>query len=176
MTDNEQIASYLTALRVHLASHGVAEQDEIAREIETHIRDSVENSVLSVGAVLERLGSPQELADQYREGFLVGKASRRLSPLVLLRGSLRWSAGGLFGILAFVVGLAGYFLGVGLVLFGLIVPVWILTHRALHPPASLWTGMASALLLCLIGGLMLLLTTLFMRASLRTFQRWQSPL
>lgn len=176
MTDDEQIANYLSVLRTRLGSLGSAEQDEIAREIEAHIRDSVEKSVLSVDAVLERLGPPEELAAQYREGFLVGKASRSFSPLVLLRGSLRLPASGMFGILTFVVGLAGYFLGIGLVLFGVIVPIWILTHHALHPSTSLLTGTASAFLLFLIGGLLLLLTTLFIRSSLRIFQRWQSPL
>ena len=69
MTAEKQIDSYLNALRIHLGSVTVAEREEIVREINAHIRDSVEESGASIESVLARLGPAKDLAAQYRDGL-----------------------------------------------------------------------------------------------------------
>lgn len=172
MTADVQIASYLATLRAHLAPLGSVEQEEIIREITAHIRDSAEKSGAGIDEVLLRLGSPERLAAQYREGALIGRASQSFSPVVLLRAALRFSARGLFGILVSVVGFFGYFLGGGLLFFGLLAPVWALTHRGFQarPFASILGIVAILGSSCVV----LLITTFIMRASLRVILRWQT--
>ena len=88
---------------MHLGPLTIAEREEIVREITAHIRDSAEESGASIEAVLARLGPAEELAKQYREGLLIRQASRSLSPLVLLRATLRLATKGLSGIVVAAV-------------------------------------------------------------------------
>ena len=60
MTTEIQIDSYLTALRLHLGPLTIAEREEIIREINAHIRDSAEETGVSVETVLARLGPAEE--------------------------------------------------------------------------------------------------------------------
>jgi uncharacterized membrane protein len=192
MTTEIQIDSYLTALRLHLGPLTIAEREEIIREINAHIRDSAEETGASVETVLARLGPAAELAAQYRDGLLISQASRSFSPLVLLRAALRLATKGVFGFVAFFLGLFGYTMGVGLVLTALLKPifpantgVWFVNghfHSAgsmfpgpppnVHDVLGLWyTPLALTL-----GSLTLLLTTFLIQTSLRVSQRWQSKL
>ena len=89
MNQDMQIEGYLTALRLHLGPLTIAEREEIVREIGAHVRDSAEESGASIESVLARLGPAEELATQYRDGLLIRKASRSISPVLLLRASVR---------------------------------------------------------------------------------------
>src|SRR5271157_229814 len=108
MTAEMQIDSYLTALRLHLGPLTIADREEIAREIGAHVRDSAEQSGSTIEMVLARLGPAEALAAQYRDGLLIRHASRSISPLVLLRATLRLATKGAFGIVVFFLGLLGY--------------------------------------------------------------------
>jgi uncharacterized membrane protein len=191
MTTEMQIDSYLTALRLHLGPLTIAEREEIVREIGAHIRDSVDSGA-SVESVLSRLGPAEELAAQYREGFLIRKSSRSISPLVLLRGALRLATKSVSGIFVFTCGLFGYSLGAGLLFVALakiIAPshtgAWVRDGRLVgagafeygYPPqAHEVLGLWIIPLALTLGSLLLLLTNYLIRTSLRLSQRWQSKL
>jgi uncharacterized membrane protein len=192
MTTEMQIENYLTALRLHLGPLTIAEREEIVREINAHIRDAVEESGTSVEAVLTRLGPAEELAKQYRDGFLIRKSSSSISPLVLLRGALRLATKSVFGIFVFTCGLFGYSFGAGLLFVALaktIVPAhtgaWVQDGRLVAAGAFEYgypaqahevLGMWIIPLALTLGSLLLLLTNYLIRKSLRLSQSWQSKL
>jgi uncharacterized membrane protein len=192
MTAETQMESYLTELRLHLGPLTLAEREEIVREISAHVRDSAEESSASLETVLARLGPAEELAAQYRDGLLIRKASGSLSPLVLLRATLRLATKGIFGILVFFLAILGYAFGGGLVLTALIKPilpantgVWFENGHLVDsgvlfpppaPPAHEVLGMGYIVVALTLGSLLLLITTFAIRRSLRVSQRWQSLL
>jgi uncharacterized membrane protein len=190
MSAEMEMNTYLTALRLHLGPLTIGEREEIVREIAAHIRDSAEGS--TVTAVLERLGAAEELAAQYRDGLLIQRASHSVSPLVLLRATLRLATKGLFGVLVFFLAVFGYAMGGGLVLTALLKPIfpantgtWFQDGHVVNsgvlfpapaPPAHEVLGMWYIPLALTIGSFALLFTTFAIRRSLRVSQRWQSRL
>ena len=192
MIAEQQIDSYLAALRAQLGPMTLAEREEIVMEISAHIRDSVEQTGASPQAILARLGSPSDLAAQYRDGLLIRQASRSISPLRLMRGALRLATKGVFGIIVFFVGMFGYIMGGGMALSGMIKPIfpahtgmWVQDGRVIAfgtqfglvgPPAHELLGMWYIPIMLTAGSLTLLLTTFLIRTSLRVSERWQSRL
>lgn len=192
MIAEQQIDSYLSALRVQLGPMTLNDREEIVREITAHIRDSAEESGASVETILDRLGSPIELATQYRDGLLIRQASRSNSPVRLMRGALRLASKGIFGIIVFFVGLFGYTMGAGMALSGMIKPIfpaytgmWIRQGKVVAfgtqiprvgPSAHEILGMWYIPIMLTVGSLTLLLTSYVIRTSLRISQQWQSKL
>lgn len=183
-----QIDEYLASLRSHLGPMTIGEREEIVREIGAHIRDSAEETGASVADVLARLGPAEALAAQYQEGLLIRRASRSVSPLLLLRGALRLATKGASGIVVFFVGLFGYAIGGGLVLTALVKPilpantgVWFKDGEFASsgvlfppaPPAHEVLGLWYIPFALTVGSLILLLTMFIIRTSLRASQRWQ---
>lgn len=192
MTDERQIDEYLSTLRNYLGPMTLDEREEIVREIQAHIRDAVEECGNDAATVLQRLGSPEDLAAQYRDGLLVRRASRSFSPVLLLRASLRVASKGIFGLLVFFCGLFGYAFGGGLILTAVakcILPrntgVWVTgghlsNSGVLFPPPQApaheilgWWYIPVALA---IGCVLVVLTTLAIRGFLRISHRLQSGL
>lgn len=189
ITNDAQIESYLSALRTHLGPMTLAEREEIVREIAAHIRDSSEQTESSVAAVLARLGPPQHLAAQYRDGLLIRRASRSLSPILLLRGAARLATKGVSGIFVFFVGVIGYVMGAGFVLSALMKPIlpentglWIRDGVVVSsgtvfpppgPPAHEILGMWYLPIALIMGSLTLLFTMWLIRHALRLSSRWQ---
>ena len=192
MTEDLQIESYLSLLRASLAPMSLAEREEILREIGAHIRDSAEESGASVESVLARLGPPAELAAEYRDGLLIRRASHSVSPVLLLRATLRLATKGVFGMLVFFFGLFGYAMGGGLILTAFLKPVlpghtgvWVIGERivsagvlfpAPQPPAHEVLGLWYILVALTAGSLTLAASTLAIRLFLQISQRWQSKL
>ena len=189
--DTKQINTYLSSLRTHLGPMTLSERDEIVREITAHIRDSAEENGVSVETILARLGSAEELAAQYRDGVLIRQASRSISPVTLMRGALRLATKGVSGVLVFFVGMFGYIMGGGMVLSGMIKPIfpahtgmWLRDGHMIAfgtqfprvPPAQEVLGMWYIPLMLTAGSLTLLATTFVIRTSLRVSQRWQTKL
>jgi hypothetical protein len=191
-TDTMQIDSYLVSLRTHLGPMTLSERDEIVREINAHIRDSAEESGASVETILARLGSAEELAAQYRDGVLIRKASRSISPVLLLLGALRLATKGISGMVVFFAGMFGYLIGGGCVLTGLLKGVfpahtgtWFQDGRMIAsgtqlypppPPAHEVLGLWYIPLMLMAGSLTLLATTFVIRRSLRISQQLQGKL
>jgi len=192
MIETIQIDTYLSTLRTHLGSMTLSERDEIIREISAHIRDSVEQTGASLETVISRLGPPDQLAAEYRDGLLIRTASRSISPVKLLRGALRLATKGVFGVIVFFVGVVGYAIGGGFVLSGMIKPIlpahtgmWMRDGQlvaygtqfpAVGPPAHEVLGMWYIPIMLTAGSLLLLATTFVIRTSLRISQRWQAGL
>ena len=192
MTTEMQIDSYLTTLRTHLGPLTIGEREEIVREIAAHVRDSAEESGASVETVLARLGPADELAAQYRDGLLIRQASRSISPLKLLRATLRLATKGVSGVVVFFLAIFGYLMGGGLVLTGLLKPifpantgVWFNGDQLVSsgtlfpapaPPAHEILGIWYIPIALMLGSLTLLLTTFLIRRSLRISQQLQSKL
>jgi len=192
MTTEAQLDNYLTALRLHLGPLTVADREEIVREISAHARDSAEESGATIERVLARLGPPEALAAQYRDGQLIRQASQSVSPLVLLRATLRLATKGIAGIVVFFLAVLGYAFGGGMVLTALIKPIlpantgiWVRDGRFVSsgvlfpppaPPAHEIFGMGYIPIALAVGSLTLLVTTWAIRSSLRASRRWQSKL
>lgn len=124
----QKVERYLFRLGVEMSNLPAAERDEHVREIRAHILDSVDNAKGSledaVDAVLNRLGTPEQLAADFdRESSLV-RASRSLSPFVWLRTTGRWALTGVEGFVAFWVAVVGYCFGAGFLLAGLFKPLF----------------------------------------------------
>jgi uncharacterized membrane protein len=190
MNAETQMDSYLNALRLNLGPLTLAEREEIVREIGAHVRDSAEES--GTEAVLARLGSPEALAAQYRDGLLITQASRSLSPLVLLRGAMRLATHGASGVVVFFLAVFGYAVGGGLVLTALLKPIllantglWMenghVTNSGILFPAPAAPqhevlGMLYIPIALTAGSLILLATTWSIRSALRLSQRWRDRL
>ena len=188
----ETADTYLSSLRAQLGPISLNEREEIVREISAHIRDSSDESGASVEAVLARLGPPDLLAAQYRDGLLIRKASHSISPLLLLRGAMRLATKGVFGMFVFFLGVFGYLIGGGLVLVGMIKPIlplntgmWFLNGKldscgvifsAPGPLDHEVLGLWIIPLALIVGSLTLLFTTGAIRRSLRASQVLQEKL
>lgn len=192
MIQTLEMDTYMSVLRSHLGPMTLAEREEILREIGAHIRDSVEQDGAPLETVLQRLGPAEALAAQYRDGLLIRKASRSVSPLLLLRASLRLATKGVSGIMVFFVAMFGYLIGGGLVLSAFakgIFPAhtgvwvsngefiasgtqWYIPQLPAHEVAG-WWYLPVALT---AGSLLILLTTFIIRTSLRLSQTVQARL
>lgn len=192
MIQTMEMDTYISALRRHLAPITLNEREEIVREISAHIRDSVEQSGSSLEAVITRLGPADELASQYRDGLLIRRASRSISPLLLLRASLRLATKGISGIVVFFAAIFGYLIGGGFVLsafakciFPAHTGVWISNGRLVssgtlfpipEPPAhdiAGWWYVPAALVL---GSVLILVTSFVIRKALRISRLLQAKL
>lgn len=134
-TSDARVEDYLARLRKGLAGLSGEAASDIVEELRSHILEKAALTGAATPAAIENvlaaLGSPEELAAQYMADDLLGRAESRRSPVLLVRGLMRWaslSAGGVFVLLGCVV---GYFLGAAFMLCALLKP--------LHPhTAGLW--------------------------------------
>jgi hypothetical protein len=112
----ERIETYLTQLQSELRGISPEHEQDILLEIRAHIMDSTEHTADHVGAVdrvLRLLGTPEELAVRYSTECQLQRASRSLSPWLILRTCWQWAKLGIKGTLAFFVAVFGYGLALG---------------------------------------------------------------
>jgi uncharacterized membrane protein len=192
VTEQQQIDDYLTALRERLSPMTSEDREEIVREIQSHIRDSAGQRGASAVDTLARLGPADKLAAQYVDGLIIQRASRSISPLVLLRGAMRLATKGISGILVCFCGFLGYVLGSGFVLsafakclFPTHTGTWVDQGQVVasgtllyvpQPPAHEILGTWYIPIALTLGSLTLIATTILMRSSLRVSRRWQAKL
>ena len=119
-TTETQMNGYLARLRAALTGMTLAEREDIVEEIRMHIRESCGDPQTSMEEILAGLGPADELAQQYRTGLLVQRARHSISPLVILRATLRWATTGVEGFLVFIIAIWGYGMGVGFLLLALL--------------------------------------------------------
>lgn len=100
-------------LRFRLALTGMQEKEELVSEIRSHIVERLEDTSRPMEEIVERtlsgLGAPEILATRYRTEGLLERASSTMSPLLLLRATMRWAMTGIRGFFAFWVLFVGYF-------------------------------------------------------------------
>lgn len=111
VTTADTIDRYL--LRFRMALTGVKDKEEFVSEIRSHIVERLEDTSRPLHEVVEQtlagLGAPEILATRYRTEGLLERASTTMSPLLLLRATMRWAMTGVRGFFAFWVLFLGYF-------------------------------------------------------------------
>lgn len=132
----QRIDAYLEKLRKGLRGVSAAEAHDIVEELRSHILDKAgsrgEITAAAVEPVLAALGSPEELATQYRTDDLLARAEKSRSPLLLVRALMQWARLSIAGILVSLACACGYFLGGCFILGALLKPI--------HPhTAGLWS-------------------------------------
>lgn len=114
---DQRIETYLGRLQTALGRVPEDDRQDILLEIRAHILDSTTGAASldgTVERVLRLLGTPEELAAGYTTERMLTRASRSLSPWLLLRSSWNWARIGIKGMLAFLVALFGYAMALGL--------------------------------------------------------------
>ena len=118
---------------------GRKEQDaqEIVEELRSHITDKLAMSgaetPAGLDAVLGALGSPEELARQYLTDEVLARTEASRSPWQILENTFRWASLSIGGVFVLLGALAGYAVGLLLLLWAVLKP--------LHPrTAGLWTS------------------------------------
>lgn len=119
-----QIDDYLSEFRKCLPAMSIMDREEIVREISVHIRESAQEPCGSVDEILQRLGSAESLASEYRQNHLIQRASRSVSPLLILRATLELAKSGVEGFAVFVAVTVGYAFGGGLLLTAILKPIF----------------------------------------------------
>jgi len=190
--DQLLIGNFLADFRARLAPITLAEREEILREIAAHIHDLMELNGLPAATVIARLGSPQQLAADYRDGALVREARYSVSPMLLLRATLRIASKGFAGMVVFFCGLVGYVTGAGFIITALLKPFFpthigvFMLHEHLHdigaqstvPPAPIHeiAGYWFIPVAFAVGCITIVVTTIAIRRFLRIYGKWQSKL
>jgi uncharacterized membrane protein len=183
-TATQSTEAYIADLRTHLAPITLSEREDILREITAHIRDSAEAGT-PIDTILARLGTPAQLAAEYRDGQLIRAASRSLSPIILLRATLRVATKGITGVLVCLLGFIGYVTGISLLLTGILKPffpshvgIFNDSPNTFGDPRHDTLGQVVILItLALVSGaIVLILTTVAIRAFLRLSQKVQRSL
>jgi hypothetical protein len=116
------VDAYLTSLRKQLRELMDEDVNDIVAEIRAHILDktSGEGPSDNVSATLAALGAPEELAGRYRTEELLKKAQMSRSPAYMMRSLLRWGGLSLVGVLVFAISVAGFLVGGGLSILGVL--------------------------------------------------------
>jgi hypothetical protein len=112
LVKNPMIESYFAALETQLSDLPQTDRHDVVRELRAHVLDRLE-PVAAVSdddcrAVLKALGTPDEIARQYRLELILNRASRSRSPWVLFRTTMRWAVTGVQGFSVFMVAFTGY--------------------------------------------------------------------
>ena len=124
MNTRTDVENYLARMRAALTGMTLGDRQDIVEEIRTHIRERSEEDPGAVPEILAALGPAEQLAEQYRTGMLLQRAQQSISPVVILRVTLRWAKTGVQGTVVFLVALAGYFLAAGFLVLAVIKPIF----------------------------------------------------
>lgn len=109
---NRMVESYFAELDSKLTDLPQAPRREFLLELRAHVMDRL-GQLATVSdddcrTVLKALGTPDEIARQYRLELLLKRPSWKISPITVLRTALRWTVAGVQGYLVFLVALIGY--------------------------------------------------------------------
>jgi hypothetical protein len=122
----DTIDRYLLRFRLALTGLAQGDKEDLVSEISSHIVERLEDSSVPMDEVVDRtlagLGTPEVLAARYRTEGLLQRASHSISPLLLLRATMRWAMTGLRGFFAFWVLLMGYLTASALYLTAVLKP------------------------------------------------------
>lgn len=123
---NPMIEDYFSRLDAQMSDLPVADRQEFARELRAHVFDRLHQLAVPTqsdcSAVLDALGTPEEIARQYRLERIFKRSAWRISPLSVLRTLLRWTLTGVQGYIVFVVAVIGYLLSASFYITALLKP------------------------------------------------------
>ena len=104
---NAMVEDYFARLNSRLSDLPQARRQDLLLELRAHVMDRLSQVAVVTEAackdVLEALGTPDEIARQYRVEFLLKHSSWNLSPVTVMRTLLRWTLAGVQGYLVFLV-------------------------------------------------------------------------
>ena len=127
-TCNPMIESYFAQLETKMADLPQSQRQDFLMELRAHVMDRLEQvaapSEEDCRGVLNALGTPDEIARQYRMELLMKRSSWRISPISVLRTSLRWTVAGVQGYLVFIVALIGYLVSAALYVTAALKPIF----------------------------------------------------
>jgi uncharacterized membrane protein len=186
MTSNPMIESYFAALANQLSDLPQAKRDEVVRELRAHVFDRLEQIAVPTDddcrTVLKAMGSPEEIARQYRLELLLNRSAWRISPWSVLRTLFRWTLTGIQGYIVFVLAVIGYTMAAAFYITALLKPffphnvgVFIseqclnLAHFPGPPPGTEILGVYYIPVAVFVGFLFTLGTTLAIRFVARHF-------
>lgn len=172
MITDPKIEAYVGQVRVHLSSANAGEEEQVVGEVSSRIQKLAGMPGATPESVLEQLGSARTLAHQYRDALLIVKAGKSVSPVVLLQASLR---NGILGILAFLVGMAAYWLGGIFIIFGALALAWSAIRYASGTGPAIGSGMFQSAATVMAGAAILAGTSFVLRALLRVSERARLP-
>jgi len=128
MTYNAMIESYFAALTTQLSDLPQAKREEVVRELRAHVLDRLEQITVPTDdhcrTVLKAMGTPEEIARQYRVELLLNRSAWRISPWSMLRTLFRWTLTGIQGYIVLMVALLGYTLGASFYITALLKPLF----------------------------------------------------
>jgi uncharacterized membrane protein len=179
-----RVDTYLMRLRRSLGELPPEEVNDILREIRSHILDRAEASGEltddKLAAILKELGQPEDIGPLYQADAMVARARSSFSPLLILRTTVRWAMISVVGFIAFLFGLFGYAMALGLIISAVMKPIMPDRVGAWLGPHGFTIGVMEGLPrgtdvlgwwlvpVGLIGGAMFLIaTTRFLRWMLR---------
>jgi len=193
MTSNPMIESYFDALQHQLADLPPARRDEVLRELRAHVLDRLEQVTVPTDddcrTVLKALGSPEEIARQYRVELLLKRSAWRISPWSMLRTLSRWTLTGIQGYIVFIVAMVGYMTGACFYITALLKPIFpqhvglFVSHQGLNiasfPDPPVGTDLAGPYFIPIaacLGFLLTFLTTVTIRFVVRKFGHWKQKI
>lgn len=111
-TCSPMIENYFAQLDSRMADLPQHQRQDFLMELRAHVMDRLEQVAVpseeDCRNVLDALGTPDEIARQYRMELLLKRSSWRISPISVLRTTLRWTVAGIQGYAIFIVALVGY--------------------------------------------------------------------
>jgi hypothetical protein len=120
------IESYFAALATQLSDLPQPKREEVVRELRAHVFDRLEQITVPTDddcrTVLKAMGTPEEIARQYRVELLLSRSAWKVSPWNVLRTLFRWTLTGVQGYIVFLLALLGYTVGASLYLTALLRP------------------------------------------------------
>lgn len=109
---NPMIEDYFSQLDAKMSDLPAADRQEFARELRAHVFDRLEQITVAsendCRSVLKALGTPEEIARQYRLERIMSRSVWKTSPLAILRTTFRWALSGAQGFVVFMVASTGY--------------------------------------------------------------------
>ncbi len=122
----DQIERYLLRFRLALTGVPNSDKEDIVSEIRSHIVERLEDTSRPLEEVVDQtlsaLGAPELLATRYHTEGLLQRAQTSMSPLLLLRATMRWAMTGIRGFFAFWVLFVGYFAAAAFYLCAILKP------------------------------------------------------
>jgi uncharacterized membrane protein len=119
---------YFAQLDAKLSDLPDARRQDFLRELRAHVLDRMEQVAAPTADacrnVLKALGTPDEIARQYRMEMILRRSPWSLSPLTVLRTALRWTVAGVQGYLVFIVALTGYLVAASFYICALLKPLF----------------------------------------------------
>jgi uncharacterized membrane protein len=122
------IETYFAELNGRIADLPRPQREELVKELRAHVMDRLEQMAEpgeeGCRTVLKALGTPDEIARQFRMELILRRSSWRISPIAVLRAGARWTVAGVQGYTIFLVAVIGYLMALCFYVTALLKPLF----------------------------------------------------